>query len=61
MFVKRIVGIDGISIRILVMMETGIILMGVIDSVIKSLDGLVSVEIETTNLFVLRFVEMESI
>lgn len=41
MFVKRIVGIEGIFIRILVMMETGIILMGVIDSVIKSLDGLV--------------------
>ena len=61
MFVKRIVGIDGISIKILVMMETGIILMDVIDSVIRSLDGPALEEIETTNLFVLRFVEMESI
>lgn len=61
MFVKRIVGIEGISIRTLVMMETGIILMGVIDSVIKSLGGLVLGEIEIINLSVLRFVEMESI
>lgn len=59
MYVKKIVEIEDLLDKILVMMEIGILMTAVIGSVIKSLDTLVLEVVLHTKLCALRYVVME--